>query len=699
MRQTRTLLAISAILVAWLGAHGDSKDAPGSKDPAIPTARAAWSARFEQPVLWQRVLPIGALVVATDCCLHGVDPTSGSIAWKREGLEGPSEASFESLYGTPLFVINVGRRRDRSLVVDSTDGHVVFDSEAAGIASILHRTVLFDSGGLLILGQQRGDPTIKLIYAEMATGKIRWTNDQVLGKASPGMKKLAGALARLAQTTAAASGGSVASVRPVEVGSEAVILPCRGEISKLSTHTGEYLWRVPNRSGDGDTEIFLPPSRPDLFVAGTEVVGQGTSTNGATPVQTQYSAYRLADGGAVWPKAIKVAGRLNSPVLLDQGLIVSSGGGVKGDLKFVEYATGNSIWGKNGKGIDSDGGIVDYRTTDLGLVVTTGYDSAWSNKGTIYSLNVLDVKAGAYRYPKSVRVKGRVLTTELVPKGLLVVTTHQVDIFDPGTGELLLGQAVASDALATAEDGTSLYAFAPNAGALWRIDKREAKATRLTSEKIQLDGDDLPRALEVSASRVTLLGSQHVIGFDRDGKVLFRTYYPAPRHPAWVRALLIAQSVRAGMAAAEAGLASAAVGQYASTREDGTLEREVGEEMAHGYAKLAEGAAGLSSGYARMARQRFHASAETRDFQFMMVDLERGHGIAQVDKLDGSIRNVIPIGKDKAPSYEVDDVTQRVYYRSDDRTVQGYSFEEGTSLARATSEPAPADRAKQPVDR
>jgi len=238
----------------------------------------------------------------------------------------------------------------------------------------------------------------------------------------------------------------------------------------------------------------------------------------------------------------------------------------------------------------------------------------------------------------------------------------------------MLGKAVVSEALVTADNGETLYAFAGDDGALYRIDKAAAKATRLTGEKIKLEGKDVPRELEVNGDHITLLGAQHVVDFDPKGKVAFQQYYPAPRHPAWVRALLIAQSVRAGLAAAEAGVAGAAFAQYASTREDGTLEREISEEFAQGYTMLAEGAAGISAEYARMARQRFQASARSRDFYFMMVQLDRGYGIAQVGKNDGAIRGLIPIGKDKTPSYQVDDVAHRVYYRIGDNEISGYAF-------------------------
>jgi outer membrane protein assembly factor BamB len=674
MRQNRRFRTNGLVLTLLLIALSPTAEAAKPDYSGIAKVTPSWTAKFEHPVQWERVTPMGQLVVATDCCLYGVDPATGSVAWRHKGLSGLSDHSFETIPGTPLFMISSDGVKDHALVLDSTDGHVVFDSKAAGIANILERVVLFESGGLLILGQEKGDPTLKLFFAEMATGRIRWSNDEVVGGVPAGMKKLAGLLAQLADATAETPEAGGIAGRPVEVGAEAVVMASGDEIYKLSTESGKFLWRVRNRDGQGPAGLFLTPHRPGIIIVGTEITGQGMSTGGAEPVQTRFTAYRLEDGKPVWEKAVKVKGTVNPPVLLEDGLILSPGGDVKGKIKYVEYDTGNSLWGKKGKGIPSDGGIVDHHATDHGLVVTTGYDSAWTNKGTVYYLNLLDVGSGAFRFPSSVKIKGRVLRTEVVPTGVLYVTTHEVNIFDPATGTSRFGKAVVSESLVTAEHGNVLYAFAGDDGALYRIDKVAATVKRLNTEKVKLDGKDLPRALDVDAERITLLGAQHVIAFDHQGKVSFRKYYPAPRHPAWVRALLIAQSVRAGLAAAEAGVAGAAFAQYASTQDDGTLQREVSEEFARGYTKLADGCVGISTDYARMARQRFQASAQSRDFHFMMVQLDRGYGIAQVDKNDGAIRGLIPIGKDKEPSYQVDDVAHRVYYRADNHELVGYAF-------------------------
>ena len=673
MRRDRSFPGLLFVLIGLLLTMAPMAEAAKQDYSAIPTVAPAWTARFEQPVEWQRVTPMGHLVVATASSLHGVDPATGSIAWTQGNLAGMVEDSFEMVPATPMFVVSTEGVNNHTLVLDSTDGHVVFDSRAAGIANILTRTVLFESGGLLILGQETGDPTIKLFFAEMATGTIRWSNDDVFAGISDGMKKVVGLLAKVAQASMDIQDDDFAG-RTVEVGPDAVVMTSNDGISKVSTRTGEFIWRVPNRDGDGTSGPFLIPSRPGMVLVGTEVAGQGMSTNGETPVQTKYCAYSLEDGSAVWEKSVKVKGTMRLPVFLPDGVIVSPGGFVKGRIKYARYDTGESVWGKKGKGIESTGGIVDHHETSQGLVVTTGLDSAWNNKGTVYYLNLLDTKSGVFRFEKSVKVRGRIVSTEVLPKGVLYVTTHEVNIFDPATGKSLFDKAVVSDALVTADNDETLYAFAQDDGALYRIDKAQAKVTRLTESKIQLEGNDQPRALEVNGDRVTLLGAQQVVGFDHQGKVSFQQYYPAPRHPSWVRALMIAQSVRAGLAAAEAGMAGAAFAQYASTQEDGTLQRQMGEELSKGYTMLSEGAAGISADYMKLAKQRFQASARARDFHFMMVQLDRGYAIAQVGKGDGAIRQMIPIGKDKTPSYQVDDVADRVYYRVDDHQISGYAF-------------------------
>jgi hypothetical protein len=63
------------------------------------------------------------------------------------------------------------------------------------------------------------------------------------------------------------------------------------------------------------------------------------------------------------------------------------------------------------------------------------------------------------------------------------------------------------------------------------------------------------------------------------------------------------------------------------------------------------------------------------DFVFMMVKQERGgYGLAKVSKASGRVEAVIDLGRDKDPIYEVDAVSNLIFYRPSPGTVAGYRF-------------------------
>ena len=107
----------------------------------------------------------------------------------------------------------------------------------------------------------------------------------------------------------------------------------------------------------------------------------------------------------------------------------------------------------------------------------------------------------------------------------------------------------------------------------------------------------------------------------------------------------------------------------------GRLGQRDGQELHKGFSDLQQGYQGLSSAYAQFARRRYQASAEARDFVFMMVqDEERHVSLAQVSKLDGRIVGQIAMKRDKEPSYQVDDIGSFVFYKPADSVIAGYGF-------------------------
>ena len=322
------------------------------------------------------------------------------------------------------------------------------------------------------------------------------------------------------------------------------------------------------------------------------------------------------------------------------------------------------------------GGIVNHDFSDEGIILTTGYDSAWNDKGAVYMLNILDPVTGTLRFSKPVKLEGRILATEVLPKGILFITTSEINILDPRTGRLVSKKSVASKhSLITATKGDHVFAFSRDAGELYRVDKRKATITKISKEHVKLRGKETPALLEVRGDGFVVASQQNLVSYAPDGSKKFHVYYPAPQRSGFMRALLHAQAIRAGMASFASGATGGAFAHAASKQDNGSVNQTISAGAARGYGEMSEDYASLSRKYHRAATQRFKASAMARDFMFMMVKLRRGDiGLAKVSKKTGSIVGMINLERDRTPSYQVDTISNRIYYRLSSSEVVGYRF-------------------------
>jgi hypothetical protein len=268
------------------------------------------------------------------------------------------------------------------------------------------------------------------------------------------------------------------------------------------------------------------------------------------------------------------------------------------------------------------------------------------------------------------------LGTELTGQGLIYVTTHEINIFDPATGTLRNAPVLRSrKPLVTVDDGARVYAFNSDDGFVYSFDRDTGAVAKLSQTPFALDEHDSARALDLLGDTLVLMGQQTVAGFGLDGSRKFAVHYDAPRNPTWLRALAWAEGVRVGMASVSAGLYSAAFADAAGDAAAGSASREMATELSRGFGALSSGYQNLSGEYVRFARRRYEASAESRDFFFMMIQHEdRRVALAQISKLDGRILSEIDLGRDKEPAYQVDDVSSSVFYRPADSVVSGYRF-------------------------
>ncbi|NIW24602.1 MAG: hypothetical protein GWN29_08585, partial [Gammaproteobacteria bacterium] len=77
----------------------------------------------------------------------------------------------------------------------------------------------------------------------------------------------------------------------------------------------------------------------------------------------------------------------------------------------------------------------------------------------------MDYASGELRFEDPLEVRGRMLSTELTDHGLLYITTHEINVFDPATGALRNGNELRSrDSLAWTRDDSNVFAYNPDSG-------------------------------------------------------------------------------------------------------------------------------------------------------------------------------------------------------------------------------------------
>ena len=633
----------------------------------------AWTRDFAAPVEWQRVTAFGQLLVSTRAGLHAVDPGTGQVLWNHTDLAGLPEQGLEELAGSPLVLISDRAEVPRTVVLNVFNGKLVFDSRVAKVGQISAPRVLPNAGGLLVAGFEIGNPQPTLFAYSMNDGALLWKSDVLAAAANPTGNKLIGLL-----MTAALAVVKIDPVQslPLELGDGTFLLGAMGYVMRLDATTGDVRWKTP--FAGGVFEFRQTDARPAVVYVGAEEVEQVMGADQTTQqrISTHYQGFRLDDGTAVWKRAVNFSKPMNRSIIaLDRGLVVSDGDSDKGKLQLIDYDTGASLWGNKGRGIEVAGQVVEYSFAGTDLVLTTGYDSIWTNKDTAYLLYVLDTTSGSFRFAKPFEVKGRMLGTELTEKGLIYVTTHEINIFDPATGALRNAPVLRSRApIVTVDDRNLVYAFNSDDGFVYSFDRDTGAVAKLSQTPFALD-DDHARALDLVDGTLVLMGQQTVAGFGLDGSRKFAVHYDAPRDPTWMRALAWAEGVRMGMASVSAGMYSAAFADAAGDAAQGSAGREVATELSRGFGDLSHGYQNLAGDYISFARRRYEASAQSRDFFFMMVQHEdRRVALAQISKRDGRILSEIDLGRDKEPAYQVDDVSSSVYYRPADSVVAGYRF-------------------------
>jgi outer membrane protein assembly factor BamB len=658
-----------------------------------PKSSAAWSAKFKSPVNWQRIHSLGYLIVGTKDGLYGVSPSDGKILWENTNFPAISAEQFEEVPGTEFVAIAFMTDKSSTIpmqaIIEVTEGKVLFDSQKEKIG-VLSRHVLPKSGRLLIIGARPNTLAASLFMYDIASGKQLWVNDDLFKAEAVNTKGLLGKLQAMGQQL---SNLQSLTSQPVELPDQTMIITHPNYVIRLNSADGKVVWKnAIEASKRGQT--YFNPAKKDVLYVGTEVEsenGSGFTTTSSASANQQpkkyyynlYYAFNLQTGTPLWKQPARENDKLNQVIMHEKGMIICPLSSQKPTINLVNYETGETMWGKKGKGIKAQGSVVSYIPTEKGILITTAYDNAWNSKAEEYYLNVLDPETGTLKYEKSTKLKGDLVNSELIGKGLLFTTTREMNVLDTNTGTLLWPNSIEAGIpfnsdrprpFPTASKADKVYVFSPKENALYEIDKVSATNKKITSAKVEFNGNEVPTGIEVVNDGLLLYSDQNIMKFSTDGSQKYSRYYAAPREPALMRALLAAQAVRAAYIGAAASAYSAAFQQAATETQDAG-SKAMAQGLSQAYGTLGDAGFAYSSKAMKQFSARYKATMNTPSFVMMMTKQEKkGNQLVQVNKLTGDITKAIDIKNDKDPEYDVDQIYNYVYYRPNPSEIACYKL-------------------------
>jgi outer membrane protein assembly factor BamB len=644
--------------------------------PASPGATPVWTLTMKEEIRWQQVTPAGTLLVCTDAVLAAVDIERGQIAWEKAELGGLPADSVRTVEGSLLME---AARPGLLLIFDPVTGAVVFDSRRLGLAEVVTRRVLPQTGTFLVHGRRSAGPPVVALF-DLATGEQRWANETLFEQTEPKKKGLGGLVQGLVQRV---SEGTALEV--LQAGPEMIVVHTLMGLRALDARTGATRWSatLPTaKSSNPARHVRLYPSL-------------GKTDRIYVSFDDRLTAYRLTDGQALWAKPATVNGWIHGIVQHPAGIVILPEAAPEGELSgsrtvingvvqtglnVARYEDGTTIASKP---VKMRGNVIDALIAGGSVVLAVDAESKTF-------VNVLDVATATLRLKKDVKIKGQLDYAELTPAGLLYVsrpdagTNAEVNVIDLDKGERSFKDAIESGKsmksnydheryyLHHAIEGRTMYVFANRDRQLYAVDRHNGRYEPRGGE-IKLQGGEDPVAMEIRPEGIVLIAPQNLVILSRDGQVKQQVYHPAPQQPGLLRALHAINAVRAGLRGAAASAYGEAFAQ-ASRRARDPAAQKISKELATAFTQGGAQLQGYARQSAAMATKRFKASLAVPGSVFMLTKVPEGKGnvLLQIDKDSAQPRARVDLGKEKEPVYAVDDIAGMLFLRTAPGTLVGY---------------------------
>ena len=669
MRSSRSFMFMAALMgiINFSASNNPNRPAP------------SWSVQFGSDILWQQVTPLGDLVVGTHDGLYGVNGQSGQKSWEIKTLGDLPSTSYQILSGTFFAEVETDKA---VIIINPEDGRVISDTKKSGFNNVLAKNLLYESGTLLIYGFKDNLQAYMSAF-DVNTGQELWSSNELFGAAKQGLGGLINSLQVASDLDA---GNQSGAFDIIEIDQNNFVIATGKGLYSIETSTGKVQW---------DSKIPTPKGAVSATTESKLI--RGTAQDRFYFARSNYlMAYNLRDGSPIWDQVVKISGLVDQVVQYQQGLILlpsidpnNTMFGAK--VSYVDASSGTKSWGKNDKGIKLPGSVVNHQWVGDLLVLSM-------QSGEKSFLNILDPANGSFKFRDHLKIKGALEYTEMTPSGLLYFTRAnqygkgEVNIFDLKTGDPRFSKSITSkfdeedahQSLLRDFKEQLVYVYTDDGHALYEINL-ENGMLRLLRDDLKLEGKEDIKQLEVREDGILLSSDQNLLMLDFNGKLLFHKYYPAPTEPGIVKALYAMESIRAALYSAQAHMISASFDQVADN-VDPNAGREQIRQISDAYGQHGRNLQAYSSEAMSRAKARFNATRQGTDHIYMMIALDKQKsGIARavegkkfalvrVSKIDGEIEQVMDMQDEKEPSYQVDNISNSIYYRMTPQEIISYRF-------------------------
>jgi len=643
----------------------------------------SWEATLGGIINWQRLTPFGVLIVSTSEGVKGVDPETGSILWTtKQSLGAAPESSFNMIENTPFFSLQSGSGSNEDFcIIESFEGAQVFSSIDVGMQKVNSQYFLHLSGAILVLGSEYGSKDPSVFMIDMATGKKIWSKE--------------------------ASFGIVTACK--DLGNNECILTTGMFAIKMDVRTGNEVWKkcidpkMEAFSGlleafdKGTANLFDPskinaaivttPNFPSGVFVSIQSSHQKQKTDSQGKVTTEnyiernYMAFSLKDGSPLWPALKKIPGPVGVLYAGKEGLVVSQGEYPKGvanlvqvsgtDVYCFDYATGEGKWGKKGNGINVKGGVLrTISAIDGQLLLVTGRDNNF--------IDMVDPETGTSVVDKEMKVVGQVEYISKIGAGILYATTDEVNIIDFKAGEKKIDKSFKATASLIIDNENELLVFNNKDKILYKIDTETGISTALSSE-IDWEGKEQAKTLEKRPEGYLISSDQNMVLVTTDGKIVYNKYFPAPTDNGWKKALYYAKAIFAAYASivysANAGLYGTVSQSIKVSDASSKMAKDITNQISDAYGDASKSSFKYAIKMVEKANKRYKATQQTNNYAYVLTTNDKKTAmLVRVDKTTGEIVNTIHLDKDKTPMYEVDQLDNRIFYKSSSNKIEGYKY-------------------------